>query len=210
MTGAAMGPTMNFPLSIYDHLLDSGQRSGMPIATYLRRELPNLWHEQYLAMPQRPTEVFVFTYETFDYVFDTYQQDEPYDALTGLLPVEARLVAAIGVSKPKSSTRDDARLRGWPIDYAASGGPWDRGHFIGHSIGGIVDGNEANVFRQLRSVNRGRYRTMEKYCKQNPGVLCFSRPIYADVTAIPLHVEFGILKTDSTLWIEMHSNSRGV
>lgn len=210
MTVAANGTNTNSPLFMYDHLLDCAARSGVPIEIYLRRELPDLWHEQYLAMPRRPNEVFVFTYETFDYIFDTYQQDEPYGATTGVLPVEARRVAAIGVSKPKSSARDDARLRGWPIDYAASGGPWDRGHFIGHSVGGIVDGNEANVFRQLRSVNRGRYRSMEKYCHQNPGVLCFSRPIYADVTAIPSHVEFGILKTDGTLWIEMHSNSRAL
>lgn len=200
---------MDSPQSAYEQLLARGERSGEPIETYLRGELPDLWHSQYLAMARRPTEVFVFTYKTFDYIFDTYQQDEPYDPLTGVLPTEARLVAAIGVSKPKTSGRDDGRLRGWPIDYAASGGPWDRGHFIGHSIGGTVDGNEANVFRQLRSVNRGRYRTMEAYCRQNAGVLCFSRPIYRDVTAIPSHVEFGILKTDGALWVETHSNSRG-
>lgn len=194
----------------YDEIVALSAQSGLPLNEYMRRELPDRWHVEYLAMPKRPNEIFVFTYETFDYIFDTYQQDEPYDALTGVLPVEARLVAAIGMSKPKSSARDDGRLRGWPIDYAASGGPWDRGHFIGHSIGGIVDGNEANVFRQLRSVNRGRYRSMEKYCHQNPGVLCFSRPIYGDVTAIPSHVEFGILKVDGTLWIEMHSNSRAL
>ena len=191
----------------YDDLVALSAQSGLQLQEYLRCELPERWHSQYLAMAQRPSEVFVLTYETFDYIFDTYQQDEPYDPLTGVLPIEARLVAAIGVSKPKSSRRDDGRLRGWPIDYAASGGPWDRGHFIGQSIGGTVDGNEANVFRQLRSVNRGRYRTMETYCRKNPGVLCFSRPIYADVTAIPTEVEFGILKTDGTFWIEMHSNS---
>jgi hypothetical protein len=52
-----------------------------------------------------------------------------------------------------------------------SSGPWDRGHFIGHAIGGTVDGNEANVFLQLRSANRGRYRTMEAYCGKRGEVI---------------------------------------
>lgn len=191
----------------YDKVMKLAELSGQPIAEYLRSELPEQWGREYLANFKRPAEIYTFTYETFDYIFDTYQPDEIYDPLSGVPPIEARLVAAMGLSNPKSSKRDDGRLRGWPIDRTANdGGPWDKGHFIGHSIGGAVDGNEANVFRQLRSVNRGRYRTMESYCRRNPGVLCFSRPIYADVSAMPVQVEFGILKTDGKLWVETHSN----
>ena len=161
-------------------------------------------------MSARPSEIYVIPHGTFDYLFDTYQQEEDYDPQSGVLPVEARLVAAIGLSKPKSTARDDARLRGWPIDPSeADGGPWDRGHYIAHSIGGTVDGNEANVFRQLRAINRGPYRKMESYCKANPGVLCFSRPIYVDVTSRPAQVEFGVLKQNGELWVDVFSNRTG-
>lgn len=85
-------------------------------------------------------------------------------------------------------------------------GPWDRGHFVGHAIGGVVDGNEANVFLQLRKTNRGRYRTMELYCRRHAGVPCFSRPVNVDTSAHPAQVDFGILKRDGELWVEMMPN----
>lgn len=194
----------------YHALLELAEQSGQAVAEYLRNELPEYWQREYRTNSGRPTEIYVFTYGTFDYIFDTYQPDEMYDPLSGVPPIEARLVAAIGQSNPKSSNRDDGRLRGWPIDRAADGGgPWDKGHFIGHSIGGAIDGCEANAFRQLRSVNRGRYRTMESYCRRNPGILCFSRPVYEDVSAMPVQIEFGILKADGQLWVELHSNLPG-
>jgi hypothetical protein len=86
---------------------------------------------------------------------------------------------------------------------------WDRGHYIAHSIGGSVDGNEANVFSQLRSVNRGRYRTMEAHCRANPGETCFSRTIFTDTSAHPTRIEFGVLKIDGELWVENLPNQPG-
>ena len=89
---------------------------------------------------------------------------------------------------------------------------WDKGHFIAHSIGGAVDGLEANVFVQRRDLNRGwsvagkRFRQMEQYCVLNPGTLCFSRPLYADQTAKPAFVEFGVLKRGGELWVESFDN----
>ena len=68
----------------------------------------------------------VFTYGAFDYWFDAYQQPEPYDPSAGKLPIEARLVFAIGMSKPKPARRDDSRLRGMKLSaMPSSGGPWD-------------------------------------------------------------------------------------
>ena len=194
----------------YQELLAKTEPQRTDIVKYLREELPELWRSEYLSMSTRLSEIYVVPHGTFDYLFDTYQQEEDYDPQSGVLPVEARLVAAIGLSKPKSTARDDARLRGWPIDPSeADGGPWDRGHYIAHSIGGTVDGNEANVFRQLRAINRGPYRKMESYCRANPGVLCFSRPIYVDVTSRPAQVEFGVLKQDGELWVDVFSNRDG-
>jgi DNA/RNA non-specific endonuclease len=198
---------MPVPAVPYPEILAAAKESGEDIASFLREELPYCWKDYYLSMTDRPSEILVFAYETFDYIFDAYQQTEIYDPSSGKLPIEARLVAAIGTSKPKRTKRDDGRLRGLTV--SPMPGPdskWDRGHFIAHSIGGTVDGNEANVFPQLRSVNRGRYRIMENYCRKNAGVTCFSRPIYADTSAHPTQIEFGVLKTDGELWVEVHPN----
>ena len=198
---------MPVPPVPYADILAAAQASGEEVTTFLREELPYCWKDRYLLMTERPTEILVFSYETFDYIFDAYQQQVPYDPEAGKLPIEARLVAAIGVSNPKRTKRDDGRLRGLTVSaMPGPDGKWDRGHYIGHSIGGTVDGNEANVFPQLRSINRGRYRTMESYCRKNAGVTCFSRPIYADTSAHPTQIEFGVLKTDGSLWVEVLPN----
>jgi hypothetical protein len=132
---------------------------------------------------------------------------------TGVVPAddvtEARLVAAVGCSQPnpKKRAHDDSRLRGWLGPTGATfGSDWDKGHFIAHSIGGAVDGLEANVFLQRRSVNRGGYRDMERYCAAHPGVLCFSRPLYRDPSARPAQVEFGVLKETGEWWVQVFEN----
>lgn len=191
----------------YAKWLQLARASGEPISSFLRSELPGYWCDIYQEMFPRPNEVVLFTYGTFDYWFDSYQMPEQYDPASGVLPTEARLVAAIGNSKPKRSRRDDYRLRGLVLSsMSGSAGPWDRGHFIGHAIGGTVDGNEANVFLQLRATNRGRYRAMEHYCRNHPDTLCFSRPIYVDPSAHPSAVEFGVLKQDGELWVDVLPN----
>lgn len=180
------------------------------VESFLREELPLCWEDRYGAMVERPSQIVVFRYGTFDYIFDSYQDQRKFDPKDGAIPVEARLVAAIGTVAPKCSARDDYRLRGMKLSpMPCPESPWDRGHFIAHSIGGTVDGNEANVFLQLRSVNRGRYRLMEGYCKRHPGVLCFSRPIYIDTSAHPAAVEFGVLKNEDDLWVELLPNRVG-
>ena len=77
-----------------------------------------------------------------------------------------------------------------------------------------MDQCELNVFVQRRDLNRGwsvagkRFRSMEKYCFSNPGTFCFSRPIYslADGSSKPVAVEFGVLKADGELWVEVFDN----
>ncbi len=181
--------------------------SSTPQAEYLRRELPYLWLDAYSAMTRRRTNVVIFTQGSFDYVYDDYASLEASGAVDPDENIEARLVGAIGFSRPNPRRRDDSRLRGWVGPTGATfGGQWDKGHFIAHSIGGAVDGLEANVFLQRRTVNRGAYRRMERYCAANAGVLCFSRPLYSDESARPSDVEFGILKPTGELWIEVFSN----
>jgi hypothetical protein len=193
----------------YGALLVEAVSSSMPVPQYLRQNLPYLWQEAYQEMTPRPTNIVAFTHGTFDYIYDDYATLEA----TGVVPPdeasEARLVGAIGLSQPNPQNRrhDDGRLRGWvgaTGDTFGSG--WDKGHFIAHTIGGAVDGLEANVFLQLRSVNRGGYRQMERYCAANPGVLCFSRPLYRDPSARPSQVEFGVLKPSGEWWVQVFEN----
>ena len=40
----------------------------------------------------------------------------------------------------------------------------------------------------------------------NRGTFCFSRPIYVDGSSVPRWLEFGLLKTDQTLWVEIFEN----
>ena len=78
-----------------------------------------------------------------------------------------------------------------------------------HCIGGGLD---VNLFSQERRLNRGwspqgkTYRQMETYCYEQPGTFCFSRPIYVDGSSVPRWLEFGLLKTDQTLWVETFEN----
>jgi hypothetical protein len=198
---------MQIPVVPYEKILTAAMASGEDVARFLREELSYFWREQYGLMEARPSEIINFTYGNFDYIFDTYQQEEPYDPSSGKIPIEARLVAAIGKSSSNQTKRDDGRLKG--LTLSAMPGPesqWDRGHYIAHSIGGTVDGNEANVFLQLRSINRGRYRKFENYCRNNPGVICFSRPIYVDTSAHPFQVEFGVVMINGEFWVETLPN----
>jgi hypothetical protein len=48
---------------------------------------------------------------------------------------------------------------------------------------------------------------MEKYCFENPGTLCFSRPIYGDGSARPATLEFGVVRGNGKLWVEKFDNS---
>jgi hypothetical protein len=85
----------------------------------------------------------------------------------------------------------------------------DKGHYMAHCIGGGLD---VNVFSQERRLNRGWspqgkvYRQMETYCYEQPGTFCFSRPVYADGSSVPRWLEFGLLKADQTLWVEVFDN----
>lgn len=138
-----------------------------------------LWQDAYLEMTPRLTNIIILTQGTFDYIYDDYATLEAMGVVEADDITEARLVAAVGVSRPNPKRRDDSRLRDWVGPTGATfGDTWDKGHFIGHSIGGAVDGLEANVFIQLRSVNRGGYREMERYCAANSGVLCFKSELH--------------------------------
>ena len=192
-----------------------GYSKEQMIACFFER-LPLHWREAYLKMTLRPTDIVKVNggvERGFIYIYDHYPEMQPASAGVSDPTIEPRVVCVYGISVPQKLQRDDYRLKGWVGPTGEMfGDQWDKGHFIAHSLGGAVDGTELNVFVQNLRFNRGwsaegkTYRQMEKYCAAHPGTFCFSRPLYNDQTAKPAHIEFGLLKTDNTLWVECFDN----
>ena len=198
---------MTGPPLAYQAFLEAAKASGRPPTEFLRETLPVVFLEAYVEMVPRRANVVSVTGGTFEYVYDNYAELEATGVVEPDPVTESRLVCAVGISRMNESRRDDARLRGWVGPTGATFGEgWDKGHFIAHTMGGAIDGLEMNVFLQRRSVNRGGYRRLERYCAANPGVLCFSRPIYSGPSATPSAVEFGVLTLDGVFDIETFSN----
>jgi hypothetical protein len=86
---------------------------------------------------------------------------------------------------------------------------YDKGHFVAHCNDGQLD---QNIYPQLKELNRGLspqgklFRSMERYCQNNPGVFYFIRPIYSDLTSIPDKIDFGILTKQCGLLLNRFDN----
>jgi hypothetical protein len=195
----------------YESLLAAARvECSANLALFLRKHLPCQWRDLYVAAVAHTTNIVRFRFRTFEYICDLYSELEvrgevPYDQT-----IQDRVVAVLGTSARAEEGRDIGRIREWarPTDELL-GTERDRGHFMAHCIGGGLD---VNVFSQQRPLNRGWpsqgkiYRQMETYCYEQPGTFCFSRPIYADGSSVPRWLEFGLLKADQTLWIEVFDN----
>lgn len=170
------------------------------------------WCGLYRQMTPAQNCVDVIAWDTFNYAYDnpcTIRQHE----FVWNQDVEDRTVVVYGRSKPVKEKRDRYGMRGprgereW--EESSDKYPYDRGHFIAHSIGGQA---HVGLFPQRRDINRGRsprgrvYRSMERYCLDNSGVFCFARPIYLDKSVHPFYLEFGILRPDLTFWVELFEN----
>ena len=180
---------------------------------YFDQHLPFLARDAYLARSPRPAVIVRFQHASFEYVFDHYTSLEAIGAVPYSPTDESRLVVAHGRSTPSGRSRDDYRLWGSVGPTVSTFGVgWDKGRYIAYSLGGAVDGLEANVFVQRRELNRGwstdgrRFRAMERYCVEHPGTLCFARPIYVDGTARPGWLEFGIVHAESGLEVACFDN----
>jgi len=192
----------------YEAVLSGAPASVARRVVYLRKRLLQLWRELYLAAVVRPTNLVRLRYRTFEYMCDLYSDLEATGDVAYDQTSRNRVVGVIGISARAAEPRETNRVQGDTEEVLLST-ERDNGHFMAHCIGGGLD---VNVFSQERKLNRGWssggkiYRKMEKYCYEQPGTLCFSRPIYADGSTVPHWLEFGLLKTDGMLWVEAFDN----
>lgn len=127
------------------------------------------------------------------------------------LPQEDRTVAAWALTPSEVHRRDKSYQRGFPM-VADERSPVDRGHLIPHMSGGEFG---PNIFRQDRSLNRGRseqgkrYRALERAAAAVAGALYFGHLLYADDTAYPSHIEIAVLLPGGTPQVEQFDNRPG-
>lgn len=177
---------------------------------FLQETLSSSWCDAYANAGTHQANLVRFRVGTFEYICDVYSDLEARGEVAYDQTVKDRVVAAFGISgttEPRNARRS---LRWIDPNEQAAITERDHGHLIAHCIGG--SGLLLNVFSQDRKLNRGQsaqgkaYRQMERYCQEQPGTFCFSRPIYVDGSSVPRWLEFGLLKQDQTLWIEVFEN----
>ena len=127
-----------------------------------------------------------------------------------------RVTLAYALSVHQLMCRDSGRMRGFPNVNASvrrvlgdRAFTADKGHFLGHASGGILD---INLFPQRRELNRGwsdegkRFRSMERHVAEHPGTFFYHRPLYCDGSWIPASLEYGVLVDDVRWWVERFRN----
>lgn len=127
-----------------------------------------------------------------------------------------RVTLAYSLSVEQLMKRDSNRMRGFvnvnELVRKIMGGKAfvaDKGHFLGHASGGVLD---INLFPQRRELNRGwspegkRFRQMERYVEEHPITFFYHRPLYNDDSWIPHYLEYGILVESTTWWVEVFQN----
>lgn len=186
-------------------------RDGEEYSSFLPRlseKLTDLWIADYNKRTIN-TDIVEFTDAGFSFLFDLSENNsEPFVAGK---TKEARIVVAYGVTKNNTARRDRSRMQGFIGGFESIPGyiGYDKGHFISHKIGGMLD---QNLFPQKKEVNRGwsedgkRYRKIERYCEHNEGIFMFSRPVYNNASWIPAEIEIGYLSKDFQFVIERVNN----
>jgi len=207
--------TVDIPANLmvdYDVLLERAPvHDEDALIKFVSGILPDEWCDRYRAMTKTEANILQFKDHGFEFLFDFVSELTAQGRVEADQTAEDRVVAVYGRSIGSSGKRDASRMRGF------LGGPIirkdditsDKGHFIGHSLGGGLD---VNLFPQRRDINRGWskrgkvFRDMERYCAAQPGTFCFSRPLYSDPTWIPFAIEYGLLTREGKLWVEKFEN----
>lgn len=154
-----------------------------PFIDCIKEEFLNLWSYKYIKNIGQSNQILEFNDGFYECLFDAEYE---------------RVVAFFGFSNPTDEVRDTNRQAGFIPEFTKHYKGKDRGHFLSHRQGGGMD---VNFFPQKKEVNRGWneagkiYRKMERFCSANPGIFCFSRPLYNsdNNTWDPDKLEYGII-----------------
>ncbi len=164
------------------------------------------WLEIYQKQFYKAGDITLQEYYRYKFLFD----DTSIGLLSGEQDVpDPRVIAAFGFSHVGIGEKNRRIMRNHPPASEKFGNKYDRGHFIAHMAGGPID---INLFPQRRAINRGwskegkRYRAMEKYITLNSGTFAFSRPIYDDLSYLPLRLEYGYYNKNSQITFEVFPN----
>lgn len=186
----------------------AGEVSVVHLAIAFEQRLPSIWRHAYLSTITHEPNLVQFRHGTFEYICDLYSQLELTGSVSFDQTIADRVIGVFGMSSRAREGHDGRRVR-IELSEELEGTQRDDGHFMARSIGG---GLNVNLFSQDRRLNRGWssqgkiYRRMEKYCREQEGTFCFSRPIYCDGSNVPRWLEFGVLKNDESLWVEVFDN----
>jgi len=181
---------------------------GLDPALALEQRLPSLWRDVYIRTITHEPYLVRIRQRTLEYICDLYSQLE----FAGGVPIDQTIADRVIGVFGRSATVEEGCVRRQSkivLSELLEGTRRDDGHFMARSIGG---GLQINLFSQDRWLNRGWstrgkiYRQMEKYCRDQKGTFCFSRPIYEDGSNVPRWLEFGVVKDDDTLWVEVFDN----
>jgi hypothetical protein len=184
-------------------------RDIVRLQAFLAEELPYVWLDAYVAMLPHQHNVQRTTVDGFEYLWDLSASLVNQGVIRPSAAVDDRLVAAHGMSRRSEARRKSSRLSRrtlGPVEAVdrSQREPYDRGHVIGHVLGGGLD---LNIVPQTRALNRGGgWRRMERYCHEHPGTYFFCRLLYAGLSAHPAEIEFGLLKNDGSLWVDTFQN----
>lgn len=178
------------------------------VVGFLTGPMINTWCKKYLVTASRTANLLRVKDCGFEYIFD--HASAGMQAVDQSSPAD-RVVVSFGRSLPTKEKRDSSRMQGFIGASSELGANTDKGHFMSHGSGGGLD---INLYPQRRDFNQRRksnprsyvYYDMEKYTRENHGTFYFNRPIYTDLNWRPMHVEFGIVKTDGALWVEQFDN----
>jgi len=195
----------------YDYILSELSTSDIEeIIKFLWEMLPDKWCEKYRKMTPAVTNIIQFNDNGFEFLFDFSSELVTKGVIPGDQAIEDRVVAVFGRSRPSSRKRDANRMKGFlGPSSKVFGNNYDKGHFIGHALGGGLD---VNLFSQRMDINRGWstrgrvFRAMERYCSENPGTFCFLRPIYCDRSWRPCMIEYGLLTKARNFFVEKFEN----
>lgn len=195
----------------YDYIHSGLSTSDIEeIIKFLCEMLPDEWCEKYRKMTPTATNIHQFNDNSFEFLFDFSSELVTKGVVPRDQAVEDRVVAVFGRSRPNSRKRDASRMKGFlgPSSKVFANN-YDKGHFIGHALGGGLD---VNLFPQRKDINRGWstrgmvFRAMERYCSKNSGTFCFLRPIYCDRSWRPCLIEYGLLTKAGDFWVEKFEN----